>query len=235
MHGGWFTILLASILLFIMYVWYKGRLIKNRFYQFIKIDKYLEIMKDMSQDQSIPKYATNLIFITNTNSPKEIESKILYSILNKQPKRADIYWFVHVDNVYEPYRMEYRLQELVPNIIYRIDFHLGFKVEPRINLFFRQVIEEMVVNKEINMISRYESLKKYNITSDFKFVVIDRIQTFDFDFKAFEQFIMDIYDILKRFGISDVKAFGLDTSNVTIENVPLVVYNDKDLNLKRIV
>jgi KUP system potassium uptake protein len=131
--------------------------------------------------------------------------------------------------------MEYRLQELVPKIIYRIDFHLGFKVEPRINLFFRQVIEEMVVNKEINMISRYESLKKYNITSDFKFVVIDRIQTFDFDFKAFEQFIMDIYDILKRFGISDVKAFGLDTSNVTIENVPLVVYNDKDLNLKRIV
>ncbi|MDP4268287.1 MAG: KUP/HAK/KT family potassium transporter [Bacteroidota bacterium] len=233
-HGGWFTILLAGSLLFVMYVWFRGRLIKNRFYQFEKVDKYIDVIKDMSKDESIPKYATNLIFITNTNSPKEIEAKIVYSILNKQPKRADVYWFVHVDNVYEPYRMEYMLQEIAPGIIYRIDFHLGFQVEPRINLFFRQVIEEMVKNNEINMLSRYESLKKHNITSDFKFVVIDRIQTYDFDFNPFEQFIMDIYDVLKKFGIPDVKAFGLDTSNVITETVPLVVYKNKDLSLKRI-
>ena len=233
-HGGWVTILIASLLFVIMYVWSRGRKIKNRFSEYVKIDDCVELIKSVSEDKSITKYATFLVFLTNAKKTNEIESKILYSIINKQPKRADVYWFVHVDFVDEPYRKDFSVTTIAPNDIYRIDFHLGFKVEPRINLFFRYVIDNMVENKEINIISNYDSLKSHKIPGDFRFVVIDRIQNYDFDFSPFEQMVMDIYDKLKKIGISDIKAYGLDTSNVTTEIVPLVVYQDKELKLERL-
>jgi KUP system potassium uptake protein len=232
--GGWFTILMAGILLCIMYIWYRGRKVKNRFSDYEGIASYLEIIVALSKDKSIPKYATNLVYLTRANYTKEIEKKILYSIINKQPKRADVYWFIHVNNVDEPNRLEYKVETLVPNTIYRVDFNLGFKVDPKINLYFKQVIDDMVQNNEVDVISRYESLRQYSIISDFRFVVIDRIQNYDFEFSAFEQFIMDLYSVIKRFGISDVKAYGLDTSNVSIENVPLISPKEDEIHLKRL-
>jgi KUP system potassium uptake protein len=231
--GGWFTIMMASILFVVMFVWFRGRRIKNRFYAYEKIDKYIDVIKDISKDTDIPKFSSNLVYITQSYSPKEIESKILYSLINKQPKRADIYWFLHVYNVDDPHRMDYKVNAIVTDIIYRVDFYIGFKVEPRINLFFKQVIEDMVKNKEIDVTSRFKSLKKYGITSDFRFVVIDRIQNYDFDFSAYDQFIMDIYSFMKKLGITDVKAYGLDTSNVTVETVPLISKKEVEMELKR--
>jgi KUP system potassium uptake protein len=225
-HGGWFTILLGGFLFIIMYVWFSGRKIKNSFIEFIKIENYYDIIRAISKDESIPKYATNLVFLTKANKSSDIESKVIYSILSKQPKRADVYWLLHVDILDEPHVLEYRVTHLIPDVLFKIDFKIGFKVQPRINLFFRQVIEEMNRNNEINLISRYDSLRKFEIPSDFRFVLIDRIQNYDFDFPPREQFIMDLYSILKRFGITEVRALGLDTSNVTIETVPLFI--DKD-------
>ncbi len=233
-NGGWFTIMMASILFIVMFVWFRGRKIKNRFYAYEKIEKYVDIIKDISVDQEIPKFSSNLVYLTQSYSPKEIESKILYSLINKQPKRADVYWFLHVFNVDDPHRMDYKVNTIIPDVIYRVDFYLGFKVEPRINLFFKQVIDEMVKNKEIDIISRFKSLRKYNIISDFRFIVIDRIQNYDFDFSAYDQFIMDIYSFMKQLGISDVKAYGLDTSNVTIETVPLISKKEFEMDLKRL-
>ena len=233
-HGGWFTILLAGILFTIMFVWYKGRIIKKRFFEFVKIDNYKKIILDLSKDESIPKYATNLVYLTRADFATDIESKVIYSIINKRPKRADVYWFIHVHTVDEPHTLEYTVETIIPNVIIRVEFRLGFKVEPRINLYFKQVIDELVQKNEIDVISRYKSLKLHNIMGDFRFVVIDRIQTYDFDFRPYEQFIMDIYSILKRIGITDVKAFGLDTSNVEVEKVPLIMDSDTGRSLKRI-
>jgi KUP system potassium uptake protein len=227
MNGGWFTLMLGTILFIIMFVWFNGRKIKNSFIEFIKVENYFEILKEVSQDQSIPKYATNLVFLTKANKVTDIESKIVYSILNKHPKRADVYWLLHVDILDDPHVLEYKVTHLIPGVLIKVDFKLGFKVQPRVNLYFRQVLEEMKQNGEIDMISRYESLRKYEIPGDFRFVVIDRIQNYDFDFPPREQFIMDFYAIFKRFGISEVRALGLDTSNVTVETVPL--YIDKDI------
>lgn len=232
-NGGWFTIMMASILFFIMFVWFRGRKIKNRFYAYEKIEKYIDVINDLSKDVEIPKFSSNLVYITQSYSPKEIESKILYSLINKQPKRADVYWFLHVFNVDDPHRMDYKVTPILNNIIYRVDFYIGFKVEPRVNLFFKQVIDDMVRNKEIDITSRFKSLKKYGIMSDFRFVVIDRIQNYDFDFSAYDQFIMDIYSFMKKLGITDVKAYGLDTSNVTVESVPLISKKEVDMELKR--
>jgi KUP system potassium uptake protein len=130
--------------------------------------------------------------------------------------------------------MEYKVDIIIPETVIRIDFKLGFKVQPRVNLFFRQVLQELVRNEEIDITSRYLSLKKHHVQGDFKFVIIDRIQNYDFDFKGLEQFIMDVYTVLKRIGVPDVKAYGLDTSNVYIEKVPLQLDEDYPSRLKRI-
>jgi len=229
MHGGWFTLLLGSLLFLIMYVWFNGRKIKNSFIEFLKIENYTDIIKEMSHDQTIPKYATNLVFLTKANKVTDVESKIIYSILNKHPKRADLYWLLHVDILDEPHVLEYKISHIIPGTLIKVDFKIGFKVQPRVNLFFRQVLEELSHSKEIDMLSHYASLRKYNVSGDFRFVVIDRIQNYDFDFPAKEQFIMDLYSVFKRIGISEVKSLGLDTSNVTVETVPL--YVDKEIPL----
>ncbi len=232
-HGGWFTILLGGFLFIVMYIWFNGRKIKNSFIEFIKIENFYDVIKALSTDLSVPKYATNLVFLTKANKSTDVESKIIYSILNKQPKRADVYWLLHVDILDEPHILEFKITHLIQDVLIKVDFKIGFKVQPRANLFFRQVIEEMNKNKEIDLLSRYESLRKFNIMSDFRFVVIDRIQNYDFDFPPREQFIMDFYAIFKKFGISEVRSLGLDTSNVTIEAVPLFIDTDIPLLLKR--
>lgn len=220
-HGGWFTVMLTGILFFIMYVWYRGRIIKKRFLVFNKIAEHEKLLIDLRNDESIPKYATNLVFLTRANLRTDVESKILYSIFQRQPKRADHYWLLHLNIVEQPNQLAYKVEQIIPGILTKIDFHVGFKIQPRLNLFFRQVIDDMILHQEVDMESHYDSLKKHHITGDFRFVLIDRIQNYDFDFPPFDQFIMNIYNVLKRIGISDVRAFGLDSSNTVVELVPL--------------
>lgn len=233
-HGGWVTILIATCLLFIMYVWFKGREIKKTFLQFVKIDEYKDVIVNLSKDQSLPKYASNLVYLTKADIETDIEAKIIYSIIHKRPKRADTYWLIHIHIVDEPRTMEYTVNAIVPNVIMRVEFRLGFKVDSRINLYFRQVLDDLVANKEIDITSKYQSLQDYHIMGDFRFVVIERIQNYDFDFKTVDQFIMDAHYMMKKIGISDVKAFGLDTTNVEVELVPLILDQRIKTKLKRI-
>jgi KUP system potassium uptake protein len=214
-----------------MYGWYNARKFRNSFFVFIKLSDYTEVITALSKDKSVPKFATNLVYITRANNRDEMESKIIYSILNKQPKRADVYWFLHVDILDDPYTFEYEITQIVPNTIIKIDFRLGFKVEPRINLYFKQVLDEMESNNEIDLTSRYESLRRFNIDSDFVFVIIDRIPNYDFDFSPYQKFVMGMYNLVHRMGIGEIKAFGLDTSNILVEKVPLSV----DKSYKRII
>jgi KUP system potassium uptake protein len=158
--GGYVTLIVGGFLFAIMYVWFRSRKIKNRYVEFVHMEDYMHQLQELSNDLTIPKYATHLVYLTSANNPKEIEHKIMYSILNKKPKRADIYWFVHVDVLDEPYKCEYVVETIIPNEIIRIEFRLGFRVEQRINLMFRKVVEDMVANKEVNITSRYISLQK---------------------------------------------------------------------------
>ncbi len=159
----------------------------------------------------------------------------MYSILQKQPKRADIYWFVHVDVRDEPFMMEYKVTEMIKGNIIRIDFRLGFRVEPLINLMFRKVVEDMVKNFEVDITSRYESLGRKNLIGDFRFVVMEKFLSFENELPFYEKIILDIYFMLKGLSLSEERAFGLDTSSVTIEKVPLIVNPIGDINIKRIV
>ncbi len=233
-HGGWFTIMLAGLIAFIMYAWQRGRRIKNQFTRFVKIEDYVQTIKDISKDTTIQKYATNLVYITHADYSTDIETKILYSICNKKPKRADTYWLLHVHITDEPHTMEYSVDNIVPGVFIRVEFRLGFKVQPRINLFFKHVLEELVANKEIDLESGYPSLRKHHIPADFHYIIIRRIQNYDFDFPAFEQFVMDTYRWLTKMSTSDIRAYGLDTSNVMEEKVPFVIETGKRNVLKRV-
>lgn len=143
-HGGWITLLISGLFMMIMYTWYQVREIKKNYFKYLKINDYLDIIKDISKDKSISKFATNLVYLTRTDSKDDIESKIIYSIIYKSPKRADKYWFIHVNNTDEPSMLQYEVKELIPGILFRIDLNIGFKIRPRINLFFRKIIENMV-------------------------------------------------------------------------------------------
>jgi KUP system potassium uptake protein len=232
--GGYITLLIALFLAGIMGCWYIAKLIRQRYTDLVPLDKYTQMLCDLSVDPSIQKYATHLVYMTSANDPLTIESKVIYSILQKRPKKADIYWFVHVDVMDEPYRMDYRVTHIAADDIIRVDFKLGFKVAPKINLMFRKVVEDLVKNKEVDITSRYESLNKNNIIGDFKFVVLEKFLSYENDLPIFEKLILTVYFFLKRFSLSEAKAFGLDSSSVKVEKFPMVISPAKDCNLHRI-
>lgn len=233
-HGGYATFFVAGLMFSIMFIWFKSRKIKNKYVEFVKMEDHIHMLQELSNDLSIPKYATHLVYLTSANNPKEIEHKIIYSILNKKPKRADIYWFIHVDVVDEPYKTEYVVNTIIPNEIIRVEFRLGFREEQRVNLMFRKVVQDMVDNKEVNITSRYASLQKNKVAGDWQFIVLEKFLSHDNDLPLFQRFIMRFYFILKKISLSEEKGFGLDSSYVTVEKYPLIVSPVSNLNLKRI-
>ncbi|MBL4677525.1 MAG: KUP/HAK/KT family potassium transporter [Mucilaginibacter sp.] len=233
-HGGWFTLSIGLILFIIMWTWHIARKIKNRYVKFIEIDDYFSIIKEMSEDETVPKYASQLVYLTSANFNSEIESKIIYSILQKQPKRADVYWLVHVDVVDEPYKREYEVDFLVPGKLIRIDFKLGFRVEQQINLLFRKVVEDLVKNGEVDITSKYQSLNKHKIVGDFRFVVIEKVMSRSHNLSLYEKAVMFIYGQLKKVSLSEERNFGLDLSFVTVEKVPLMLTSPDAVSITRV-
>jgi KUP system potassium uptake protein len=233
-HGGYVTMIMGGLLFMVMYNWFKARKIKNRYVEFVRLEHYIPKIQELSNDRSVPKYATHLVYLTSADNPKEIEHKIIYSILNKKPKRADIYWFVHVDTLDDPYTSEYSVEHIIPNDIIRVEFRLGFRVQPRINLLFKKVVEDLVKNREVNVISRYESLEKTNTIGDFQFIVMEKYLSQDNDLPIWERMVMKFHFWLKAISLSEERGFGLDASNVTVEKFPLIVSPVTNVRLKRI-
>ena len=197
-HGGWVTLLVASSLFIIMLVLYYSRKIRNRLVEFVYIKDYLPLIKGLSEDKAVPKYATHLVYLTSANNLDEIEEKVFYSIFYKKPKRADVYWFVHVDVLDEPYTLEYKVTEILHDKLIRIDMRIGFRIDPRVNLMFRQIVTELVNNKEVDIISRYPSLMKRNLVGDFRFVVMEKFLSYDNELPWLQKIIMDFYFLIKK-------------------------------------
>jgi len=233
-HGGWFTILLSFIFGLVMYVWFKAREIKKKYLQFFKFSNYATIISDIQKDEKIPCFSSNLVYLTKADTITDIETKIIYSIINKFPKRADKYWFLHVNYTDEPNGMGYFVTKLIPNIAFRIDFNIGFRISPKVNIFFRKVIEDLINSKEVDIVSNFPSLRKRGIVGDFKFVLIDRIHTQEFELNIIDRLIMNLHEIINKISISESKSFGLDTSVVIDEKVPLHYRTHPRVKLDRI-
>ncbi len=233
-HGGWVSLVLATVIGVVITVWLRAYYIKLRLTEFESLEKYIGPLKELSNDISIPKYSTHLIFMSNASRESEIENKIIYSIFYKRPKRADIYWFVHVETTDEPYTMDYHVNILAEDDVIKVTFRLGFRIEQRINLFFRKVVEDMVLNKEVDITSRYESLSRQNITGDFRFIVLERYLSLENNLPFMEELIMKIYFGIKSITTSEDKWFGLDSSSVKMEKVPLVLTPSEKIRMKRV-
>ena len=233
-NGGWFTLLLASFFFIIMYGWYFGRKLKNRYMTFVQIDKYIELFKTLVNDISVPVMASNLVYIIKANIPDQVESKVIQSIFHKQPKRAKKYWFVHVDRTDEPDTFQYRVTNIIPDVLIRIDFYLGFKVEPKINLYFRQVLEDLSESGEINLESSYDTLRERSFPSDFIYILIDRVILKDFQLSNSENIILGLHNISRLICISDIKALQLDATNTIEEKVSIDINQTFNGRISRI-
>ncbi|MGF7076447.1 KUP/HAK/KT family potassium transporter [Mucilaginibacter sp. R-33] len=221
-------------LIFTMYTWFKARKINNRFLHFTDIKEKLPLLNALSNDTTINKYATHLIYLTKANNGKQIEEKIIYSIMSRRPKRADTYWFVHIERTDEPYTMEYSVDQIEPGKVIRVEFRLGFRIQPRVNVLFRKVVEDMVERGEIDISSNYPSLKQHNMAADFRFVIMEKFLSYNNVFNVSESFILNSYFAIKKLAQSEAKAFGLDTSETRIEKIPLVVKPVNNIHIKRV-
>ncbi|UWX60674.1 KUP/HAK/KT family potassium transporter [Chryseobacterium oranimense] len=230
MEGGWITVVLAGSIGISMYAWYNGRLIKTRFIQFVKIEKYVSILKDMKLDESIPKYATNLAYLSRAKRNDEVESKIIYSIIKKQPKRADHYFILSIVNQEDPYTFKYTVDEILPGTVYKINFLLGFKVDRRINDYFNMVLKDLMAEGTIPSRSSHPSLRAHNIPPDLKYVIIDNTYINDILLTVKQKITLNIYNFVKYIGSDDFKAWGVSSHNVEVESAPiteLTVYDSK--------
>jgi KUP system potassium uptake protein len=233
-YGGWFTLLLASLYFVLMLGWYFARKIKNRYITFAKIADFLPMIKDLSQDKSVPKTATNLVYLIKANYKDQIESKVIYSIFQKQPKRAETYWLLHVNRVDDPNRFEYEVEHIIPGILIRVDFHIGFKVEPKINLYFKEVVEDLMKAGEIKLESSYDSLRKHGYPGDFKFILLDRIMIRDYKLAKWENFILAINSIARKLSLGEIRALQLDPTTTIVEQVPIIIDQTRHQRMKRI-
>lgn len=216
----------------VMYVWYFARKINNRFVRFVDLKNYATLLGDLSNDDEIPKYSTHLIYLTKANNPAQIEEKIINSIFAKKPKRADVYWFLHLHRTDDPYRLEYAVHELIDHKVIRIDVNIGFRVQPRTELYFKKIVQELVARRQLNLHIRPDGSTRYNPQPDFKFVVLEKFLSAENDFALREGILLNVYFFLKKLAASDMKAFGLDKSDVVVEAVPLVVQSAEQVRLR---
>ena len=230
----WMFLVFEIALVFIMYIWYRARKITNRFLEFENLNQYVSALHNLSANTNEPKYATHLVYLTKANNKRSIEKRIMESILTKRPKRADVYWFVHIDRTDEPYTMEYSVTELEHDKIIRIEFKLGFRIQPRINLFFKKVLQEMVEQHEMDASTANIVLNKHNIQADLRYVIMQKFLSVENEFSLKEGFILNSYFTISHLAQSDKKAFGLDMSDTEIENIPLVVAPLQNIPFKRI-
>ena len=231
--GGWCTMLIGGILFLMMYVWVRAIKIRHHYISTRPLNEYYQIISDIKADESIPKYASNLVYVNHAGKEGAVDDKLLYSIINKQPKRADHYWLINMDFVDTPDTLEYRCETLVPDTLYSITMHIGFRIEPRVSLYLRQVVEDLVDDKKVDLTSSYTSLRKNGIFGDFRFIIIHRVYYPESSDNRQQNLLMSIYALICKIGIDEPKALGLDTSMVTVERVPLII-NQRNKSIRRI-
>jgi len=233
-HGGYVTLIITSCIVAIMLIWYRARQIRNQMTEFVELNPFIPLLEKLSNDTTFPKYATNLVFLTSSEKVERIEKKIIYSIFENKPKRADIYWFIHVDVQDHPYTCEYIVKHIVENDIIRVDFKLGFRVDQKINILLRRVIEDLIANNELDVDTKYRTQYSF-IGGDFRYVLIKKEFSYENEMRFFDKLLVFGHSIIKKIGLTEEKGFGLDQAIVTTESYPLIFNRKvKEFPLKRI-
>ncbi len=232
-HGGWLSVLLSVLLLTVMVAWIQGQRIRNDLTELVPLADYLPLLQELSNDESVPKFATHLVYLTKSGDSTQLENGIVHSIFKKRPKRADVYYLVHVETTDDPYTRTFHVTHVLPQELVRIDIRLGFRVDPAINYMFRQIVGDLVKNKEIDITSRYESLRGQEVVGDFQFVLLNKTVPYQHFLRGWKRLVLRLHGWLKWLGVSDQESFGLDNSTFTVENVPLQMPPRPELVLVR--
>jgi KUP system potassium uptake protein len=232
-HGGWFSVALGSALFFLIYMWYRAKELRKQHTSVVEFKPYLPMLKALMQDDTISKEATNLVYMTVAGDHKLIDSNIVYSLFRKRPKRADVYWFVHIDICDEPYRQQYKVHVIDPGKVFFINLKFGFKVEHKVNRMFSKIVDHLQETSEVDKLSHYPSLRRYDMPADFKFILLNSRASVDDEISPFNQFVIRMYRLLKKLSIPTQEDFGLEIANVEIETIPISVGKQKEFNLQR--
>lgn len=232
-HGGWFALLISIVIFVLMYLYYEGKKLRKKHIEFVEINDYLDDIIDLQNDTTIPKEATNLVFMCNADDKKHIDSNIIYSIFRKKPKRADTYWFVHVDITSEPYGASYSVDTIIPQKCFFIRLKFGFKVDHKVHIMFTRIVEDMEKRGEIDLLSHYQSLRKHGYPADFKYVVMNSLVSIDNQLNPTEQIILKSYNWIKGLSLSTLEDFGLERTNCRVENVPIRIAQKTHIEIKR--
>lgn len=232
---AWMMVIVYIVVLHVMWITFMYRRLSNTFLQFVDLEKFVPILRTLSEDKEVPKFATHLVYLTKANFAHQVEQKIVESILSKTPKRADVYWFVHIDRTSEPYTREYEIEELADDLIIKVNIRLGFRIQPRVNNLFRYIVDEMVSKREFNIDAKPHPYTRYNANPDFKFVLLDKYISVDNELDLRESFITNAYVWMKNHSLHDIDAWGLEEADTLLEKVPLVVKASQKVRLCRVV
>lgn len=232
-HGGWFTVMIACGLFCIMFVWNKGRSFHRSHLEYKYFPDYIDIITAIRDDAEIPRYASNVVYISFSPTKNMVESKLLYSMINKQPKRADHYWIIRIVHTEMPYTLDYSVDTMVKDAVFLVTVRFGFKVQPLINVFLRQIVEDLVASGDLTLTSKYPSMKRYGIAGDFRFVLIHRVFSPSSICNAYERKVLTAYEALRHISEPTENALGLDTSVVSVETVPLVIRSCQEIRIRR--
>jgi KUP system potassium uptake protein len=232
-EGGFVTLIISSIFFTIMYIIYFGRKLNNNFTKFVSIDKFKNLLVELSADTSYTKYATHLVYLTKADRNNEIEEKIVKSIFAKRPKRADIYWFLHINRTDEPFTLDYEVHEILDDKVIKIVLNVGFRIQPKVELYFKKIVQELIEKEELNLHLKHDGSSKYNDEPDFKFVILEKFLSVENEFSIKDSWLLNSYFILKRMSVSDTKAFGLDKSDVIVEELPIIYQPTSNITLIR--
>lgn len=229
----WMFLFFELFIFMVMYVWYYSRKINNRFIKFTNLAEQAPLLNELSEDDAIPKYSTHLIYLSKADKNYEIEEKIIKSIFSKKPKRADVYWFFHINRVNQPYTLNYDVIELLDDKVIKIVLNVGFRIQPRVELYFKTIVRDLVKAKELNLHIRPDGSTKYNSAPDYKFIILEKFLSVENEFAVRDGLLLNGYYLLKSLSISDTKAFGLDKSDVEIEKIPIVYHPVSKMQLER--
>lgn len=235
-HGGFVPIVLAGVLMLIMYSWYNGRRIKRKYTVYDLVDqKYINQIDAISKDETLPKIATNLVYVIKANNKDYFESKIAYSLFKKTPKRADTYWFFRLRRTDQPYEFRYEVKTFVAKKIFRVDIYAGFKLGIHTDKYVTLITNELERKGLVDLSSRYPSMQNAgDKRGDFAYMVVDRIFR-NMTMNPSRQIVFWCYNMIKNLTTSDTQMYDIDPSLAIVETVPLRLSDHTEDDLRELL